>query len=190
MVKEINTIIFDIGGVIIKPHDPAYYQYLGRKSGRTEAEVHYMVAQLAPETETDRMTIPTFETLLSKQLGIPKKELKWMEFYKKHHEVNTDVVDLIMDLHDDFKVAYLSNIDKAKYLYTDKILESVPFDYRFASCNIKMRKPDKEIYQYVLKKMKANPQKTIFIDNMLVNVLAATNVGINSILFNLKIEGS
>jgi glucose-1-phosphatase len=188
MAQEIKSIIFDIGGVVIKPHDPVYYAYLARKSGRTEAEVSYMMKRLQPESEIGRMSIPMLESIIAKQLKIPKKEIRWLDFFKKHMEVNVDITDLIGELHSDFQLAYLSNIDKAKYLWADRILRPIPFDYRFASCNIGLRKPDPKIYRYVLKKMKAKPEETIFIDNMLENVLGATRVGINSILFKNRME--
>jgi HAD superfamily hydrolase (TIGR01509 family) len=188
MAQEIRSIIFDVGGVIIKPHDPLYYSYLARKSGWTEAEVSYLVSNSKPELENERTTLPRYEAMLSRKLKIPRNEVKWVETFKRNMKVNMDVTDLITELHDDFTVSYLSNIDRARWILVDKTLESLPFDYRFASCNLHMSKPDKKIYQYALKKTKVPAEKTIFIDNMLANVIGASRLGIHSILFKNRKE--
>ena len=109
MAHEIRSIIFDIGGVIVKPHDGEYYAYLGRKSGHSEHEVKYFIAQLAPEFELGKTTLKSFEKTVAKGLKIKEDEVLWLKHFKEHMEVNADVTDLIEQLHTDFNVAYLSD---------------------------------------------------------------------------------
>ena len=47
-----------------------------------------------------------------------------------------------------------------------------------------MRKPDKEIFIYSLKRLGCNPEQCIFIDNSIKNLLVAEELGIQTILFN------
>lgn len=47
-----------------------------------------------------------------------------------------------------------------------------------------MRKPDKEIFTYTLKRLGCNPEQCIFIDNSIKNLLVAEELGIQTILFN------
>jgi HAD superfamily hydrolase (TIGR01509 family) len=46
-----------------------------------------------------------------------------------------------------------------------------------------MQKPDQEIFELLLKKTKAKPDETVFIDDFEENILAARKMGINCILF-------
>ena len=57
------------------------------------------------------------------------------------------------------------------------------FDHVFLSNELKMRKPDTEKYKYVLEKLNAKPKETIFIDDKLINLVPATKLGINVIMF-------
>ncbi len=47
-----------------------------------------------------------------------------------------------------------------------------------------MRKPDKEIFQYALNKLKCEPKQCVFVDNSVKNLLVAEEIGIPTILFN------
>ena len=47
-----------------------------------------------------------------------------------------------------------------------------------------MRKPSKEMFAYVLKRLGCNPKQCIFVDNSVSNLLVAEELGIQTILFN------
>ena len=51
------------------------------------------------------------------------------------------------------------------------------------SSEVETRKPDKEIYQIILKELDVEPGEAIFIDDFPENVKGASSLGINAILF-------
>ncbi|XP_056419734.1 bifunctional epoxide hydrolase 2 isoform X2 [Hyla sarda] len=56
------------------------------------------------------------------------------------------------------------------------------FDLVIESCRVGMRKPEKRIYEYALKKLKADPQETIFLDDIGANLKPARDMGIATVL--------
>ncbi|XP_071999980.1 bifunctional epoxide hydrolase 2 [Engystomops pustulosus] len=56
------------------------------------------------------------------------------------------------------------------------------FDLVIESCRIGMRKPETRIYEYALKMMKAEPQETIFLDDLGANLKPAREMGISTVL--------
>ena len=50
------------------------------------------------------------------------------------------------------------------------------------SCDVGMRKPNKEIYTLILRKLHTNPEETIFIDDREWNIKSAKEIGIKTIL--------
>ncbi|KAG9470907.1 hypothetical protein GDO78_016370 [Eleutherodactylus coqui] len=56
------------------------------------------------------------------------------------------------------------------------------FDLVIESCRIGMRKPETRIYEYALKMLKAEPQETIFLDDLGANLKPARNMGISTVL--------
>ena len=55
---------------------------------------------------------------------------------------------------------------------------NVYFNNIFESSKLRMRKPEKEIYMYVLEKLSAKPQEIIFIDDLGINLKPARELGI------------
>ncbi len=185
-MSDINTVIFDIGGVIVKPsisgHE-GYFAYLAKISHKNVRRVRFVIDTLTPRFEKGRMTLAEFTKKVASRLDITREAVRWMGFYKEHISVDTDITDLVEHLHSEYTTAYLSNIDRPKYLYTKRILASIPFDYQFASCNMGVRKPEIEIFTRVLSEIGITPRNAVFIDNQLENVLMARKVGMLAVHF-------
>jgi HAD superfamily hydrolase (TIGR01509 family) len=57
------------------------------------------------------------------------------------------------------------------------------FDFGYTSWQLKLRKPDPQIYQAVLTLQNLKPEEVVFIDDTPKNVDSAKSLGIESILF-------
>lgn len=69
---------------------------------------------------------------------------------------------------------FLTGYHRINHYFMDKIVSE----------EVHMRKPDKEIFIYSLKRLGCNPEQCIFIDNSIKNLLVAEELGIQTILFN------
>lgn len=58
------------------------------------------------------------------------------------------------------------------------------FKYKIVSGDVKCRKPEKRIYELTLEKIKKSPSECLFIDNSVKNLEVASQLGIQTILFN------
>ena len=56
------------------------------------------------------------------------------------------------------------------------------FDEVYYSCRLGMRKPNKEIFEFVLKQNDLKPEETVFIDDSIQHVKAAGECGISAFL--------
>jgi putative hydrolase of the HAD superfamily len=102
-------------------------------------------------------------------------------------------VDLLDELNQSnrFRTFLLSNtngIHKKTYnedLYSrfSKRLEDL-FEKAYFSHEVAMRKPDPEIFQYVMRREKLKPSETLFIDDSGVNIAAASRLGLKT--FHIK----
>jgi FMN phosphatase YigB (HAD superfamily) len=184
----IKCFIFDLGGVVIDfSNEKDYYPYLSRASGMPLNRVIGIVDRYV-KVDLDKGTVSqrVFDKQVARQLGIKENEVKWYEMYKNKAGLFKGTIEIIKRLHVNYTIAYLSNIDRSRYKHTvKKILKPYLglFGYRFASCEIALRKPSAEIYRYALRHMHYRPSEAIFIDNMMENVVGARRAGIKSILF-------
>jgi putative hydrolase of the HAD superfamily len=62
------------------------------------------------------------------------------------------------------------------------------FDKVYYSCRIGMRKPDKEIFEFVLEQNSLKPEETVFIDDSIQHVKGAGACGINAYLLSPNME--
>ncbi|MDT0675911.1 HAD family hydrolase [Autumnicola musiva] len=85
----------------------------------------------------------------------------------------------------DYKLILLSNTNE---IHIDWVKENVPFFEDFQKCfdafylshEINFRKPDTEIYKFVLEKHQLKPDECLFIDDTKENTNAAATLGIHT----------
>ncbi len=184
----IKFVLFDIGGVIVDFYnEDDYYPYISRISRVPEKKVARII-NYDIRVDLDRGTTSQkeFERRMTRQFGIRKEQIRWYEFYKRKARLYRGTMEIIGRLHGRYVLGYLSNTDRSRYTYTvERLLKPYLklFRYRFASCDIRLRKPGAEVYRHVLKRMHAKASETIFIDNQIENVAGANRVGIKAIWF-------
>jgi putative hydrolase of the HAD superfamily len=106
-------------------------------------------------------------------------------------------LDMLLRLRQNYKVFLLSNINEMhEHWIADYMLrvhgvtdfESTFFDGVYYSHLVRLRKPDREIYEYVLADAELKPEQTLFFDDLEVNVKAASELGIRGIVHPLGTE--
>lgn len=180
----IKLIICDIGGVIDTFGEIEYISYITKKFKLDPVEFRVILAPLISKMEVGKMGINEAESILSKKFNISTRQLEWNKSFERLNRLNKDVVKLINSLSKRYKMALLTNVSRSRHVVKMRtLIKGIKYDRVFASCYLKMAKPDQKIYQFVLKKMGAKPEEAIFIDNLEMNVQGARRVGIKSIRF-------
>lgn len=80
-----------------------------------------------------------------------------------------------------FGLSNTNSIHIPKILFYPSVKE---FEWLYASCNIGLRKPDKDIYRYIIKERNLNPKDILFVDDKQKFVDGASAVGINAVKFD------
>ncbi len=101
--------------------------------------------------------------------------------------------EMIASLRKDYNVCMLSNINEMhiEKIHRDLVknygiddFHSLYFDKVYYSCRMGMRKPDREIYDFVSKDLDQPPADLFFIDDMEENITACRAAGWNGIRHN------
>jgi len=188
----IKAVIFDMGGVItsqaIFNHEfnKAIEKVFGEKNVEFSNPKFKFLFDSFIKLETNKITDIEFWTEFAKKLNKPYNSFLESIFIKiaKKLKPRDSMVKLVKELeNNDIKTAVLSNVwaSFAKHNY-DLGYYGI-FDHVFLSHELKMRKPDKEIFYYVLEKLSIKPEEAVFIDDMRRNVLAANEIGIYGLLY-------
>ena len=184
----INTIIFDLGAVLID-WNPTY---LYKKIFEREEEMHHFLKTICTpdwnEEQDAGRSLQEATDLLVKEF--PDHEENINAFYGRWTEM---LGDAIQDSVDIFKELKESNKYKI-YALTNWSAETFPvaverfeflnwFDGVVVSGTEMMRKPHPDFYKVLLNRYQVNIENALFIDDNLRNVLAARELGIDSIHF-------
>ena len=102
-------------------------------------------------------------------------------------------INLLKELSKKYRIFLLSNTNEIHYhQYNKDLIDQYGFDLSslfekaYYSHEIGMRKPDPEIFEFVLNDSKLIPAETIFIDDLNKNIDVANRMGINTIWIDIK----
>jgi 2-haloacid dehalogenase len=184
----INTIIFDLGGVLIDWNP----EYLFSKIFDNKEEMnHFLEKVCSPDWNEEQdagRTIKEATEMLVKEH--PGHEQNIRAYYDRWHEMLGGAIDGTVEI---FKKLKESNKFKI-YALTNWSEETFPvalqqyelfkwFDGIVVSGTEKIRKPSPEFYRLLLERYNVEPASALFIDDNFRNIKAAREIGIDSIHF-------
>ena len=189
MTNSVDTIIFDLGGVLIDWNP----RYVYRKIFKTEEEIDWFLENVttAEWNENQDAGYPLHKATQELIAKHPEWEPEIKAYYGRWLEMLGD------DIHETVEILHkLKQTGKYKlYALTNWSAETFPhalerfeffkvFDGVVVSGQEKMRKPSAEFYKILIDRYHLDPAKTIFIDDSLRNVKGAEAVGITGIHFH------
>jgi len=109
-----------------------------------------------------------------------------LAFFNHWKEMLTPITQNIQILRElkanDYKIYFLSNYIKEAFDYVQNRYEFFTLaDGKVISSEIKLVKPEKKIYQFLLEKYNLNPEQCVFIDDLESNLLQAHSLKIQTI---------
>ncbi len=180
----ITTIIFDLGGVLVKLRDPQnYIDYLTLHQAKMN-QVMVEYPKIVDDLSCGKISLQDLFTSLSSQFGM---NASFPDFQSAFNtlmigEEIPGMYEMILDLKRNYKVVLLSNTNLSHIEYTKKTTRLLqPMDRLFFSYEMGIQKPDPQIYLRLLQEMAVPPEETLFIDDMEENTIAASDLGMNTI---------
>lgn len=182
-----DTFIFDVGNVLLSWNTEDVitkaWPWCSEKEKYSQA-IFY--SHCWREFDRGQITEKDLIAHFSQLLNLPPAEMALLlETGKNSLLPIANGFALLNTLHQMGKTLYaLSNMPKEMFVF---LREKYQFWSKFSeiiiSSEIKMVKPDAEIFAYLLETLNLNPKKIIFIDDSHHNIATSTSLGIPSVLF-------
>jgi len=188
MPEKINTIIFDLGGVLIDWNP----RYLYRKIFKTEEEVTWFLENICTSEWNDEQDAGrSFEEATSELM---KKHPAYREaiaaWYDRWQETISGPIDGTVNILKDiktsgkFRLYALTNWSAETFPWA---LENFEFLHWFEGIVVsgveKCRKPLPEFFHILFNRYNIRPSEALFIDDNLLNIEGAKALGLNTIAF-------
>ena len=184
----INTIIFDLGGVLIDWNP----RYVYRSIFKTEVEIDWFFENICTHdwNENQDAGYPLSQATEDLVKKHPEWEKPIRDFYGRWEEMLGGPIYETVEILRELK----QNPGLKTYALTNWSAETFPvalerydflhwFDGRLVSGEEKTRKPFPDFYQKLIDKFSINPLLAVFIDDNLRNVKSAEELGIKGIHF-------
>lgn len=181
----IQTIIFDLGGVVFADGTKAFADSLAKRLGKSLQEVSAMLTgDLATEWRKGRVSEEVFFTDLTKKLQLPLDPLslsrEWISGYTLVHGMK----ELIEELSISNTLYYLSDSVQSRVEKLEGMYHFLSwFNGGIFSYDVGIRKPDEAIYTLLVKKFSLVPNECLYIDDKEKNLIPASELGMATHLF-------
>ena len=191
--SKIKNIIFDLGDVILNIDVPVASKSFAELSGREQAEILELFSQnaLFRQFETGELDEAGFRNYVRKILDFSDLsdeaiDTAWNSLLL---DLPPERVELLQKLAKNYRLFLLSNTSSIHITQVNKILEASTgvekledlFETVFLSYEMGLMKPDPKIYQKVLEQAGLEAEETLFLDDNLANIEAASKLGIDTI---------
>lgn len=192
----IKAVIFDIGGVIVGLDFDRAVRSFKEKAGFETIDQYldpWHQKGFFRDLESGALSEEDFYT---KCLPLCKPGVDKEIFYTCLDDFLTDIdedkVELIKKLHEKYDLYLLSNNNPISMRCVESMFERYGiamdkyFKKRFISSEMKMVKPDLEIYEAAIAGTGCAPDELFFIDDSKINVDTASSLGIHTCFYTCK----
>jgi len=186
---DITWFIFDLGNTVIKLGYERVMENICKRAGVTRDELVDLFEDAGGYRDLERGAVKfsEFHEHLREKGGYrgTLEELRetWSDFFDG---LLPGIEDLIVRLRQRYRIAFLSNSNEVHAEVIPKKFGSVfePDDRLIFSHRFHCAKPDPELFRRALEVIGALPAQTVFVDDLLENVLAARGAGMTAFQFH------
>lgn len=184
----INTIVFDLGGVLID-WNPLY---LYRKIFKSEDEIqHFLTEVCHPEWNAAQDAGISLEEATEERIRkYPHFEIEIRAYYGRWPEMLGGAIEPSVEIlegyvnNPDFRVFALTNWSHETFPRAQEIFPFLSwFDGIVVSGEEKLKKPDPRLYRVLCDRFSVSPAEAIFVDDSYPNIITARELGFKVIHF-------
>lgn len=174
----LKVLIFDIGGVLDKVNFDDFYKEISQKYNISISEFEKKERKLRHHLDLGEYELDWFFNELNKFFFIDINESEYLEIFKKYVAWNSDLLYLLdTSFKDNYKLVILSNNSKLFIDEDQKKYLAEIFEKQYYSFELKVKKPQKDIYNYILEELGVKSNECLFIDDKMKNLIPAKNLG-------------
>lgn len=181
----IQAVIFDLGGVLFTNGTKKFIEDISSTYGiDPEIVKDVMDGDVGSRYRESKITRDQFWNTVLEKLNISEDREKLENQWIGGYTLIEGTRDIIRDLAKKYSLYYLSdNVRERVKKINERYNFLGLFDDGVFSHDVGMRKPNPEIYRYLLDKIQVRPEETVFIDDKQSALEPAKKMGMETILF-------
>lgn len=185
----IRAIYFDLGGVIFRTEDKEPRAGLAAEFGMTYQQLNQFVFDWKSQPTAARASIGAITEEahwihVARGLGQPLEQYpRLRDTFFAGDKIDWNLVNFLREMRKTRKTGLISNAWSGlrAWIYSQKFDDA--FDHFTISAEVRMAKPNPQIYRHALQALGAQPAEAIFVDDFIENIHAAQALGMKAIHF-------
>jgi glucose-1-phosphatase len=185
-MDKINTILFDIGNVLIRFDHFAISESLAKYAYRGPDEIYELVFKKGIVLDYDKGKISSrdFYDSLIKTIGLHADFSLFRDLWCESFYENKSIIKIAAQLKKSFNVAILSDTNHLHFSFMIRNFHVLRiFKKFFLSYKLKTVKSEKIVYSKILCNLGLEPSRILYIDDRKDLTEIAKNLGYNTIKF-------
>jgi len=187
LLKKIEYVVFDFGGVISKKQNEEIVKKMCRILNIQTTEFESLYTAQRREYDSGIIDAKTYWQRTVKLIDkkVEQKDLDRLIEYdiQSWLDINQEMIEYIKSIRGIVTLGLLSNMTYDTLKELNNVYWKDYFKAKTLSCKAKVAKPDFRIYNICLKALNAKPYQVLFVDDSEANIDAAWKMGINVIKF-------
>jgi glucose-1-phosphatase len=191
ILDSVDTLIFDLGGVIVNLSYEETYKAFAHLSGKSVDEVRILANNLDEfkQYEMGKIDDAAFRGFIRNRIGISARDEEIDQAWNAMLlDIPSQRLKVLQKLRNTYRTFLLSNTNAIHLRAFSQTVKQVSnqdslsfcFEKLYYSHEIGLRKPDVNIYEHVLTENTLTPSKTLFFDDLLPNLEGAKSAGIQT----------
>jgi len=189
MADEIRVVLFDLGRVLVDFDHKRAAERISSFCPKSPLEIYnlFFDSKATVAFEAGKITAENFYLEVKNTLNL---KLSYDSFIPIWNDIfflspkNRSIFRLVHTLRARYKTALLSNINTLHYEYIKKNFPVFGvFDKVFLSFELGLIKPDKEIYNKVIRELEVSPREIFYTDDRADLMESAKSLGIRGCVF-------
>ncbi|HLI11744.1 MAG TPA: HAD-IA family hydrolase [Alphaproteobacteria bacterium] len=179
-----EALVFDLGGVIVLHDNEALYRRLGARCAAPDAAVRIKREAEDPRYAIGALTIPTLHEALRHELGYRDDWAGFLADWCSHFTIDGAMLALVETLAAEHRVLLFSNTNREHWEFLCAATQGVLGRLEaHLSYELGAMKPFPEAFRRMAARAGIAPARSLFIDDLAVNVEGARRAGFQAELF-------
>jgi putative hydrolase of the HAD superfamily len=191
---RIRALILDYGGVISQPQNPENVNNILRSLKQDYYGFQEVYRRQRAQYDSGQISGELYWINILQYYGLDPNGYEIasliQEDVKSWTQINESMIQFITESRSKIsKLAIISNMTSDTLAYLRRHYNGLElFDELCFSCELGIIKPDREIYETCLRKLKLCPNECLFVDDSAKNVKGAMEIGMPAIQFKIFSE--
>jgi len=187
-----KTVIWDMGGVIVRTEDQSLRHRWEEKLGLQPGKLHDLVFnnELSRKASVGKAVEKDIQEWLKQHLSLDDQEINrlWEDFFEGDC-IDQTLMKYIRSLKASYRVGMITNAwPNIRHMLTNVWQVADAFEAIIVSAEVGIVKPDPAIYGLALEALETAPGNAVFIDDFIENINGAEAVGMKGIHFTGREE--